>query len=281
MASVNSPIRKLVKPLLFKLLGKKSYKIIQCKAKLRDIEYRLVEEKEMELLPHFIKEGDDVIDLGANYAYYVERCSKLIKEKGKIYAFEPIPFTHDVCQMIINKLELKNVNLYPYAAGANNETLEFRVPLLDFGAVSAGQSHLAKRNNELEGKENYYTFNKSELIQCECKNLDDFLLEKLKKISFIKIDIEGAEYYALQGLKEVILKFKPVILVEIQPFFLKGMNIIEADLVDFIKTKLEYSFYFYDNRLKKLKPVTTNLWDDNYLLISNTNKDKFKDLISF
>lgn len=280
MASVNSPIRKLIKPILFKLLGKKGYKKIQCKAKLRDIEMRLVEEKEMELLPQFINEGDDVIDLGANYAYYVERCSKLVKEKGRIFAFEPIPFTHDVCKMIINKLQLNNVILYPFAAGVQNETLEFRVPQLDFGAISAGQSHLSKRNNELEGKENYYTFNKAELIECECKNLDDFILNDLKKLSFIKIDIEGAEYYALQGLKGIILKFKPIILVEIQPFFLKGMNVLETNLIDLIKTELDYSLYFYDNTIKKLKPVTTNLWDDNYLLLPNKKLNKYKDIIS-
>jgi len=36
---------------------------------MRDIDYKPVEEKEMELLPLFIKEGDNVINIGANYVY--------------------------------------------------------------------------------------------------------------------------------------------------------------------------------------------------------------------
>lgn len=280
MASVNSPIRKIVKPFLFKLLGTRGYKYIQCKAKMRDIQFRLVEEKEMVLLDEFLKEGDDVIDLGANYAYYVERLSKIVGESGHVFAFEPIPFTHDVCKMMIKKLHITNTTLFPFAAGAKDETLEFRVPKLDFGAISAGQSHLAKRDNELEGKENYYTFNQADIVQCECKNVDELLLDKLKKLSFIKIDIEGAEYSALQGLKKIINKFQPAILVEIQPFFLKGMGILEKDLITLIKVELDYSIYHYDQSINKLKKVETDLWDDNYLLLSNKNLSAYANLIA-
>ena len=54
MASVNSPIRKILKPILFRIISKSTYKLIQSIAKIRDIKLRLVEEKEMEILKYFL-----------------------------------------------------------------------------------------------------------------------------------------------------------------------------------------------------------------------------------
>ena len=92
MASVKSPIRSFVKPLFFKLLGKRGYFRMQVYAKAKDIRERLVEEKEMALLPKLVAKGDDVLDVGANFAYYSERLSGLVGKEGNVLAFEPIPF---------------------------------------------------------------------------------------------------------------------------------------------------------------------------------------------
>ena len=178
----------------------------------------------MELLKYFIKEGDDVIDLGANYAYYLERISKIVGKNGRVFGFEPVPFTYDVCEIIVKKLKLKNIKLFQYAANNENVKIEFRLPKVDFGAISAGQSHRADRNNNLQGKENYYSFAKEEIIICEGKKVDDLLFDKLRTLSFIKMDIEGAELFALQGMQKTIKKFTPVILIEIQPFFFGGLQ---------------------------------------------------------
>ena len=280
MASVNSPIRKFIKPLFYKLLGRNAYKYVQTRAKIKDIRERLVEEKEMQLLPQLVKEGDETIDLGANYAYYLERLSKLVGNRGKVYGFEPIPFTYDVCNMVVRKLRLNNVEVFQYAAGAKNEGLEFRVPKLDFGGISAGQSHLAKRNNDLDGKENYYSFKDEEIVKCKSVTIDSFLEGKLSRLTFVKIDIEGAEYYALQGMRNVIAEFKPVVLIEIQPFFLKGMGVKESELVDLITKELDYSIYAYDVNSDKLLHVQTNLWDDNYILFHNSKLSDYKHIIS-
>ena len=279
MASVNSPIRKILKPILFRIISKSAYKLIQSIAKIRDIKLRLVEEKEMEILKYFIKEGDDVIDLGANYAYYLERLSKIVGKDGRVFGFEPVPFTFEVCEKIVRKLKLKNIKLFQYAANNENVKLEFRLPKVDFGAISAGQSHRADRNNKIQGKESYYSFEKEEIIICEGKKVDDLLFEELRTLSFIKIDIEGAELFALKGMHKTIKKFNPVILIEIVPFFLEGYNIKESEIISYITDELDYEMYFYDQEISKLRIVDRDLWDSNYILLPNESKDQFRKII--
>lgn len=76
-------------------------------------------------------------------------CQRLQK---KVYAYEPIPFTYKVCSLLIKHYRLNNVVLYQQGVGAINETKRFSVPVADFGGISAGQAHMAERNNELKGK---------------------------------------------------------------------------------------------------------------------------------
>jgi FkbM family methyltransferase len=278
MASVNSKIRDFVKPILFRLMGKNGYKYAQMYGKIKDIRERLVEEKEMELLPYLVKAGDEVIDVGANYAYYVERLSRLVGDSGRVYAYEPIPFTHDVCKMIVNKLNLKNVSLYNLGVADKNDTVDFSVPKLDFGGISAGQSHIADRNNaEIKGTE-YYMFNDYEIVSCQIVSLDDHL-KNLKKVSFVKIDIEGAEFFALQGMRQLLDRFKPAILVEIQPSFLKGFQIDAEAFRRYILDDMGYQIYKYHPESKKLVAYEVPFDDDNYILIHRDTLSQYSNLM--
>ena len=279
MASVNSPIRTILKPLLFKILGNRFYKYAQVYGKIRDIKYRLVEEDEIELLKYFVKSGDEVLDVGSNYAYYTERLSQIVADKGKVYAFEPIPFTHEVCRIIIKKLSLKNVLLFKKGVSDKNETVEFTVPKLSFGGISAGQAHISGRKNNLEERDRFYSFDSEEKVKCETVRLDDLLSDKLKTLSFVKIDIEGAEYYALNGMKKIAEKFKPVILIEIQPYFLKGFGLTNEMILNIIK-EAGYDIYYYKKDQKKLFILDKELWDSNYILIHQTQKEKYHNIIS-
>lgn len=278
MASVNSPIRKLLKPILFRLLGKRGYFKLHCYGKIRDIKKQLVEEKEMVLLSHFIQNGDSVIDIGANYAYYSVRLSQIAGHLGKVYAFEPIPFTCRVFEEIISYFNIENVELFEKGVADKNEKIDFHIPIQEFGALSTSLSHIAIRNNNLSEKEKFYQFNNHETISCEVVQIDDFLLPKLKKLSFVKIDIEGAEYFALKGMLKTIEKFKPVILVEIQPFFLKGFEVSEKQIQNLISSA-GYSMFIFDPQTKKLKLYTSQLTDSNYILLHSLSMDKYSHLI--
>ncbi|MCS7078308.1 MAG: FkbM family methyltransferase [Bacteroidia bacterium] len=268
MASVNSPIRRFVKPILFKLFGKRLYKHFQYLAKLKDIKERLVEEPEIELLPHFIHAQDETLDIGANYAYYTERMANLCKQ-GKVYAFEPIPFTASVAQKIIKKLKLDNVVFFQKGVGNKTETMQFTVPKLNFGAISAGQAHIATRNNEMIKNSTYHISDEYETFNCQVVEIDTFLLPKLKNLTFVKIDIEGAEYFALQGMKQTLLTFKPVILIEIVPLFLNSFNVNIQEFQSFIEKDLNYLIFEYNKPVQKLEKVTGRALekDKNYILI--------------
>jgi FkbM family methyltransferase len=281
MASVNSPFRRFIKPILFKLLGKRLYKYFQYLGKLKDIKERLVEEPEIELLSHFIHEQDEVIDIGANYVYYTERMANLCK-KGRVYAFEPIPFTAEVAQKIIKKLMLDNTIFYQKGVSNKTEILTFSVPKLDFGAISAGQAHIGTRNNDLIKGSNFYISDTYETFECEVIDIDTFLLPSLQNLTFVKIDIEGAEYLALQGMKQTLFQFKPVILIEIVPLFLKSFGASVEEFQNFIEKELGYIIFEYDQPTKKLLQVTGKPVEKekNYILIHAEKTEKFPHLIA-
>jgi FkbM family methyltransferase len=277
MASVNSPIRSLLKPLFFKLIGKNGYLLMQYYAKKKDIKQKLLEEPEMAILNRFVSPNSNTIDIGANFAYYTHRLSNLCPS-GQVYAFEPIPFTYQVAKKIVAHYNFKNVSLFPYGVGNENGKMVFEVPLQSFGAYSAGQAHISGRNNELEGKNQHYKFDSHEKINCDIIRIDDFK-EINKSIDFVKIDIEGAELFALKGMKNLLLKDQPIVLIEINPFFLEGFEIQEKELTDFIND-VDYLTYLYNPQLKKLIPYVSGFTENNYILIPKSKTQKYLDLIS-
>lgn len=277
MATINSPIRRFVKPLLFKILGKKGYVRFQTIGKIKDIDQQLIDESEMELYPSFLDESSVSVDIGANYAYHTHRLAKL-SPKGKVFAFEPIPFTFQVCQRIIKHYKLNNVALYQLGVGEKDESLVFELPLQDFGMISAGQSHLGGRNNEMDGKEQHYKFTAYEEVKCDVVALDSFKLDT-DRLDFIKMDIEGAEFFALKGMRNVLEKYEPIVLLEINPFFLKGFGIKEQEMKALIE-ELGYLTFTYDKATGKLKAFEKNYVENNYYLVHKNKRSAHSALIS-
>mgnify|MGYP000182717913 CR=1 FL=1 len=89
-------------------------------------------------------------------------------------------------------------------------------------------------------------------IKVELKNLDNLLKEnKVKKISFIKIDIEGYEYKALIGLKNTIINDSPIIVLE---QWTDAFDEIKKTTksIDFLK-KNHYKFFYEPNYFRRKK----------------------------
>lgn len=237
-------LRSLIKPLLYRFLSRNWYMRLQAASMSREIARGLHDEKEARLIPALALPGEAAVDIGSNYAMVSYHLSRAVGASGKVYAFEPIPFPYDVSRMIAERLGLSNVDFRRQGCGEANRFLSFRVPLQTGGAPSAGQSHMAGRNNELPGKDRHFRFQSWETVECEVVRLDDALPSDAD-ISFIKADIEGAELLAFRGAERLIDRCRPAVLSEINRFFLQGFGIRIEQLLSFFYDK-GYKVYRLD-----------------------------------
>jgi len=150
----------------------------------------------LSFIQQYIDPVKNILDIGANigihsvvYANYVST--------GKVYAFEPQPV---VFNLLKQNLEINNCkNVIPFNYGASNKNDVFFMNAHYDSKDNQGAFRICENNN-IDG------------IYINCKILDELNLEN---IGFVKMDVEGHEFEALQGLLNTLKKCKPRILIEI------------------------------------------------------------------
>jgi len=162
-------------------------------------EIGIYERQSLTILSQFVSPGDTVLDIGANYGIYTAALAKLVGEKGRVMAFEPNP-------ALLAGLEqqfraLPNVEIQPFGLSNDAQQSILRLPLL-FGQIP--EPALAT----VEESSLHY-----EELKIELRPLDDFI-NKLGRLTFIKVDIEGHEEAFFKGARAVIEKYRPVIQFE-------------------------------------------------------------------
>jgi len=90
-----------------------------------------------------------------------------------------------------------------------------------------------------------------------CLSIDDFVEKARIAPSLIKMDIEGNEIAALKGMQKTLRDFKPKILIEFHPLFLRNdFHLDEAGIYGFIESLHQLGYhtvfnghhYFYRSR---------------------------------
>jgi FkbM family methyltransferase len=134
----------------------------------------------------------NVLDIGANIGNHTAIFAEVA---NKVYAFEPHPNSFKLLD--INLSKYKNVKIFNLGLSDKQSILTAVSPHRNIGA-SAISNRLAEKN------ESIWEFN--------CVKLDD--VKEIENISLIKIDVEGHEYQALKGAEKLLMKEKPIILLE-------------------------------------------------------------------
>jgi len=195
-----------------------------------------------ELIKKMITKGESVIDIGANIGYFTLIFAKIVGAQGQVFAFEPDTENFNLLK--------KNISYNNY----ENVTVE-NLALSDFTGKT--KLYISKYNN---GMHRIYPslLCTEDFININVKTLDDYL-EKIdyhKKISFVKIDVEGSELNVLRGMKSIIEKNKILtILLEFVPASLIEAKNDPMELLCFLK---EYNFEIYS-----INSITGNLEIEN------------------
>ena len=105
---------------------------------------------------------------------------------GKIICMEPNNENVKSIREMIEKYYISNVDVFPFGLSDKKVTLSF-----DSSSAMGGRI--------LEDGEN----------QVECDSIDNLCYDKYPRIDFIKMDIEGSEYWALKGARKVIERDHP------------------------------------------------------------------------
>lgn len=84
-----------------------------------------------------------MLDIGANYGLYTYHLSRAVGPSGRVYAFEPVPFTSATLRLVSRILHLGNVELIPKGCGDRAAKVPFTLPIQASGAISAGLAHIA------------------------------------------------------------------------------------------------------------------------------------------
>lgn len=165
-----------------------------------------------------------LIDVGANEGEYSLALSKVFPS-AKLYAFEPNPALHQSISLVSSGAHLVK-------AGLSNVSGEFTLATPIEGGQSL-QSSFSRRVSE--------SFLESKTTLVPVMTLDQFFdQEKIDRISFLKIDVEGLEMEVLQGASRALEQGR----IDVIQFEFNEVNIrVGRFLEEFYAQLVDFDFY--------------------------------------
>lgn len=157
-------------------------------------------EPEYQRLPSLVSQGDWVLDVGANIGHYSIRLSELVGEMGRVISFEPVPDTFQLLAANAALARHRNITLINAAASSASGTSRMDIP--KFGDSGLDNYYRAHLSNGAPGSG----------LEVFCLPIDS--LELPKSIRLVKIDAEGHELAVIQGMKELLERDHPILILE-------------------------------------------------------------------
>lgn len=175
------------------------------------------------IIKKHIRPNSVILDIGANIGFYSLLFSKLNGKKGLVLAFEPDETNFSHLQESTRNNE--NIQIFKYAV--SNVTEEIQLYL---------STKLNVDHHTFDDGEN------RESKKVQSVSIDDFLNLYYPQLSvdFIKIDIQGFDYFALLGMKKTILKTDNLVIVgEYWPY---GLHLAKINPENYYNELIDLGF---------------------------------------
>jgi FkbM family methyltransferase len=199
----------------------------------------IYEPVETALVKKALRPGDVFIDIGANIGYYTLLAARLVGPHGRVVAFEPDPSNFQCLG--------KNICLNGYSNV---------VPVNLAVSDRSQNAHLFRSKTNAGDHRIWDPGETRERIPIRTVSLDAYFKKLDKRVQFIKMDIQGAEAKALQGMKGLIRSNRAVKLVA--EFCGKNLEKCGSDPKRFLAALKGLGFRIYEISEKNgtVEPVT-------------------------
>ena len=199
---------------------------------------RIWEPLETDLAKSEIKKGNTVLDIGANIGYYTLIFAKLVGDEGRVFAFEPDPKNFALLKKNVEINGYKNVILLQ--RGVSNRTGKTKLYLCE---DNSGDHRI------------YDTKDGRRLIEIETVRLDDYFKDYGTEIDFIKMDIQGAEPLAIEGMAGLLNRNQ--IFKIASEYYPAGIKRCGKDHEEYLRSLISYGFklHFINTSKNKIEPL--------------------------
>jgi FkbM family methyltransferase len=174
----------------------------------------------VELIKKTVKPGMTCIDAGANTGFYT---CLMAANGANVYAFEPMPNSYNLLVKNVQENNFQSrVQAYQIACSDGDKSIS--------GSIVSNM---------------YIT---SEVADAEKVTMNTVAVDNIlsSHIDIIKVDIEGHEPKALEGMKNILTSSKPIIFSEINEYWLRQCSGIEAN--EYIRILNNFQYKVFDIR---------------------------------
>lgn len=153
------------------------------------------------LFSKIVHKGAVVYDIGAYVGFYTLLASELVGQKGRVFAFEPLPKNLYYLKRHLQLNCCSNVTVIETAVGEKDTIVFF-------------EEGIERTFSRVSGKGN---------LKVKMISLDDFVLrDKNPPPEYLKIDVEGSELSVFIGAEKTLSYYKPVIFLSCHSLDLKN-----------------------------------------------------------
>lgn len=229
--------------------------------------YNIFEAKYDHVMKTLLIGSDVVIDVGGNIGQYALLFTKYAR---KVYTFEPMP---KMIARLKRHIDMNGLNgklvLISKALSNKPDTIQFELPKsANSGTASTVLGRVA---------------NSAEIINVEAVRLDDLVAsgEIAGRIDLVKIDIEGAELFALEGMAGILqLPEKPILILEMNEEMMGLAGYGAAEIQSYLA---QFGFKPYEITKRGLRGPNERIASDSenycFLTAEHTSKPAIKALI--
>ena len=208
------------------------------------------------MLLSFLRPGMVFADVGAQYGYYSLLAHALVGPHGRVFAFEPAPYTYSILSENIRHLPnvvAENIAIYS-TPGV--------VAIHDFGRAFSGLNSLIPQPRVPPDLAKGL---KAKRFDVRGVRLDDYFAEHGVSPNFVKIDVESTEIHVLRSMENLLRTARPVVSIEVGDFGLSGAG-ESGECVRFLLDRGYQCFEYRDGTLHALRERSTYA-DDNLLFV--------------